>query len=254
MTVYQKALDRFLAEDRDQRGWRALDFFSQGNASAVLDRVSARAAAGAHVLPTPEDIFAALRLTRCDQVRVVILGQDPYPTPGDAHGLAFSYRGNRRLPASLRNIFRELGDDLATAARKSGDLSDWAEQGVLLLNTALTVEAGQAGSHLQFGWQALADQIMRRLAERSAPCAFILWGDRARQYAPLINPQRHLLIESPHPSPLSAYRGFFGSRPFSRVNTYLAAQQQITIQWDQALSQTDAAHHIISASHTKKKS
>lgn len=196
----------------------------------LLARIDARAAEGAHILPAPDDLLNSVRLTPLQDLRVVILGQDPYPTPGDAHGLAFSYAGRGRLPASLKNIFREMADDLGAAPRSNGNLSDWAQQGVLLLNTALTVEAGQAGAHLKWGWPILTDAVMRSAGAKPEPCVFILWGDRARAHAPLIGPQ-HLVLAGPHPSPLSAYRGFFGSRPFSKANQFLEKKGRGTIVW-----------------------
>jgi uracil-DNA glycosylase len=164
-------------------------------------------------------------------VRVVILGQDPYPTTGDAHGLAFSYIGNGSLPASLRNIFKELAQDLGRPVRRDGDLSDWAAQGVLLLNTALTVEAGQAGAHLKFGWAELADQAVAAVSRHSRGAVFVLWGAPAQKRRPLIDENRHLVIASAHPSPLSAQRGFFGSKPFSRANDWLAKRGLTRIDW-----------------------
>ncbi|MGL4323553.1 MAG: uracil-DNA glycosylase [Beijerinckiaceae bacterium] len=210
-------------------GWGGLTFFQEGAAARLAALLDQKAAGGVSILPQPAQIFQALRLTPRAAVRVVILGQDPYPTPGDAHGLAFSYSGQRRLPASLKNIFKELASDTGSALRERGDLSDWAKQGVLLLNTALSVEAGKAGAHLAWGWQVLTDEIMRDLAQQSGPLVPILWGDRARHYAALF--AKHEVIESPHPSPLSAYRGFYGSRPFSRANALLSAQGAVPIAW-----------------------
>jgi uracil-DNA glycosylase len=212
-------------------GWRDLPFFRDGTAAAIAAQVDECIASGAIVLPPPEVVLSALRLTPLARVRAVILGQDPYPTPGDAHGLAFSYRGARRLPASLRVILAEMAEDLGVPMPKTGDLSSWAEQGVLLLNTALTVEAGRAGAHLAFGWQALADQVVKAVSDHQPAVAFLLWGQSARARASLIDTSRHLVIESGHPSPLNRKNDFRGTRPFSRANEFLAARGMGTIDW-----------------------
>lgn len=230
MISYSQALRDFLAEGAQAGGWAALPFFHSDAAHDLLHRIDARAAAGITILPGPGNLFAALGLTPLNDVRVIILGQDPYPTPEDAHGLAFSYAGARRLPASLKNIFKELADDIAGPVRMNGNLSDWAGQGVLLLNSALTVEAGSVGAHMKWGWHHLMADIMRTVGAKPEPCVFILWGDKARAFKPLIGPQ-HLVIESPHPSPLSAYRGFFGSKPFSRSNAFLQGRGRGEIDW-----------------------
>lgn len=207
--------------------WLALPFFAGAAADAVARRVDARIAAGATVLPAPGDIFRALSLTPLPAVKVVILGQDPYPTPGDANGLAFSYVGPRRLPASLKVILAEV--DPAKPA--TGDLTPWARQGVLLLNSALTVEAGNAGAHLRFGWAALADAAVAAVSGRDAPAVFLLWGAQARARAALIDPARHGVIESGHPSPLNRARDFPGSKPFARANDWLADRGLAPIDW-----------------------
>ncbi len=182
------------------------------------------------MLPAASDVFNALRPQGPDGVKVVILGQDPYPTPGHANGLAFSVRPDvAPLPRSLANIFRELEADLG-ARPATGDLSFWARQGVLLLNTVLTVPAGEAGGHRGLGWERLTGEILRRLDER--PRAFLLWGrDAARLADRHLVHGHHLRIETPHPSPLSARRGFFGARPFSRVNRWLAERGDRPIDW-----------------------
>ncbi len=233
--TFTGALGAFLG-DPGSAGWRDLPFFTQPDAAGATaaERITAlldvRASAGALVLPPPPDLFAALRLTPLRTVRAVILGQDPYPTPGHAHGLAFSYRGSGGLPASLRRIFRELSDDLGLPVPARGDLTGWAMQGVLLLNTALSVEAGKAGAHLAMGWQELADQAVCAVSAQRQAVAFILWGDKARSRGALIDP-RHTRIESAHPSPLAARGDFLGSRPFSRANACLAAQGLDAIDW-----------------------
>lgn len=180
------------------------------------------------IFPAYEQIFHAFDLTPLEQVRVVILGQDPYHDDGQAQGLAFSVPEGMKLPPSLRNIYQELADDLGVAPPVSGDLSHWAKQGVLLLNTSLTVRAHQANSHQKIGWQALTDQVIELLNQQSQPIIFVLWGIPAQKKKALItNPQHHLL-EAPHPSPLSAYRGFFGSKPFSKIDQILASNP---IKW-----------------------
>lgn len=197
----------------------------------TLARAEAAAAAGT-VYPPRRDWFAALERTPPEAVRAVILGQDPYHEPGQANGLAFSVAEGVRLPPSLRNLFRELSDDVGAAPR-SGDLGFWADQGVLLLNTVLTVEAGRANSHRDLGWQTLTDEIIAALRPLPQPIAFILWGAQAQKKRGLILPAAgpRLTLESAHPSPLSAHRGFFGSAPFSKVNAFLAANGARTIDW-----------------------
>lgn len=210
--------------------WLRLPFFRDGGAEAVAARVDARAAAGAMVLPSGPDVFRALSLTPPERVAAVILGQDPYPTPGDANGLSFSYVGPRRLPASLKIILREVyGEDRREFG--TGDLTPWAEQGVLLLNTALTVEAGKAGAHLRFGWSRLADEAVAMVSAGSVPAVFLLWGAPARARAALIDTARHGIVESGHPSPLNRARDFPGSRPFERANDWLTAQGRDPIRW-----------------------
>jgi uracil-DNA glycosylase len=211
--------------------WLALPFFRDGAAERVAAAVDARIAAGAQVLPAPGDVFRALALTPPDAVRAVILGQDPYPTPGDANGLAFSYVGPRRLPASLKVILAELpGADPAVRPR-TGDLTPWARQGVLLLNSALTVEAGRAGAHLRVGWSALTDEAVARVSAGAHPVAFLLWGAAARARAPLIDRTRHLVLESGHPSPLNRLADFKGTQPFARANAWLAERGVAPVDW-----------------------
>jgi uracil-DNA glycosylase len=229
----RSALAAFLASDQTG-GWRNLPVFAP---SAQADRacaaVDAEREAGHVVAPAPERIFAALALTPLDAVRVVILGQDPYPTPGHANGLAFSYVGPPPLPRSLVNIGKELADDLGRASPARGDLTPWAQQGVLLLNTALTVREGasKAGSHLLLGWGAVTDAIIAAVSRERPHAVFILWGNPAQAKRPLIDESRHLVLASAHPSPLSARRGFFGSKPFSRANEWLEQNGQQAIDW-----------------------
>lgn len=227
------ALAAFLASPQ-AAGWRDLPPFAPGAAAAcACAAVDAERAAGHVVAPAPERIFAALALTPLDSVRAVILGQDPYPTPGHANGLAFSYVGPPPLPRSLVNIDRERVEDLGRPALASGDLSAWAQQGVLLLNTALTVREGaaKAGSHLRLGWGAVTDAVIAAVSDRRPHVVFLLWGAPAQAKRGLIDEGRHLVIASPHPSPLSARRGFFGSKPFSRANAWLEAKGEAPIDW-----------------------
>jgi len=191
--------------------------------------------AGKVIYPPRGQRLRALELTAPGDVRVVILGQDPYHGPGQAHGLAFSVPAGIRVPPSLANIYRELASDCGVPARADGDLERWARQGVLLLNTTLSVEQGRAGSHAGQGWDAVTDAIVTAVADQAPPSVFVLWGNHARAKAQRIaglGPgSRHLLLSSPHPSPLSAHRGFFGSRPFSRANAFLEANGRGSIDW-----------------------
>lgn len=184
------------------------------------------------VFPPAEELFTAFRLTSPDQTRVVILGQDPYHDDGQAHGLAFSVRDGVRFPPSLRNIFKELNADLNLPMPESGSLIRWAEQGVLLLNTVLTVRAHQAGSHRKHGWENFTDAVISRLNEQREHLVFVLWGAPAQTKLPLIDRTRHAVICSAHPSPLSAHRGFFRSRPFSQINAYLKTHSLPEIDWN----------------------
>lgn len=183
------------------------------------------------VFPPMEDIYNALRVTSYADTKVVVLGQDPYHGPGQAHGLSFSVRPGVQPPPSLINIFKEMEADVGCARPNHGCLLGWAEQGVLLLNTTLTVAQGRPKSHAGHGWETLTDAIIQRLSERQTPLVFILWGAHAQSKMPLIDTSRHHIIKSPHPSPLSASRGFFGSRPFSRANAYLIQDGLEPIDW-----------------------
>ncbi|MBR4642679.1 MAG: uracil-DNA glycosylase [Selenomonadaceae bacterium] len=183
------------------------------------------------IFPNMYDIFNALHFTSYADTKVVILGQDPYHEPGQAHGLSFSVLPNVMPPPSLFNIFNELRDDLDCYLPNNGFLKPWADQGVLLLNTVLTVRAHEANSHRGHGWEIFTDRIIKILNEHERPIAFILWGTPARNKKNMITNPRHLIIESPHPSPLSARKGFFGSRPFSRVNKFLESIGEKPIDW-----------------------
>jgi uracil-DNA glycosylase len=177
------------------------------------------------------DIYAALHLTGYEDTKAVILGQDPYHGPGQAHGLSFSVKPGVPAPPSLQNIFKELHDDLGCYIPNNGYLVKWAEQGVLLLNTVLTVRAHEANSHRGKGWEQFTDRVISLLNEREKPVVFILWGAPAQQKARFIDTSRHCVIRSPHPSPLSAHRGFFGSRPFSKANRFLREHGIEEIDW-----------------------
>ncbi|MDR2691358.1 MAG: uracil-DNA glycosylase [Dysgonamonadaceae bacterium] len=187
--------------------------------------------ATARIYPKGSRIFNAFEKTPFDKVKVVILGQDPYHEPGQAHGLCFSVNDGIALPPSLQNIYKELQDDLGIPPQPSGNLERWAEQGVLLLNATLTVRAHQAGSHQNKGWEEFTDAVIHRIAEKKEHVVFILWGSYAQKKGGFIDPWKHLIIKSAHPSPLSVYRGFFGSRPFSKTNNYLVQTGQTPVQW-----------------------
>ena len=217
---WQSALDPVLQSPESRRlgGW-----------------LRAEEEAGKTIYPPRGARLRALELTPLDQVKIVILGQDPYHGPGQAHGLAFSVPEGVRVPPSLVNIYKELASDLGVKASPHGNLEHWARQGVLLLNNALTVEAAQAGSHQNRGWEAITDAAVRAVAQRPEPAVFILWGSHARKKAMRVpelagNP-RHLVLTAPHPSPLSAHAGFFGSKPFSKANAFLAAHGRTPIAW-----------------------
>lgn len=187
---------------------------------------------GKIIYPRGDEYFAALNLTPFEQVKVVIVGQDPYHGPGQAHGLSFSVRPGVRLPPSLQNIFKELKSDLNISTPENGSLVKWAQQGVLLLNAVLTVEAGKAASHQGRGWEQFTDRIIHLLNSEREHLVFILWGSYAQKKAAFVDRKKHLVLESVHPSPLSSHRGFFGTKPFSSANAYLQAQGLAEIQWD----------------------
>lgn len=173
------------------------------------------------VFPPKEEIFTAFSLTAYDKIKIVILGQDPYHNPSQAQGLAFSVKDGVKIPPSLVNIYKELHDDLGIEPAKTGNLKAWARQGIFLLNTTLTVRKNQPMSHEKIGWEIFTDRVIELIDKKEEALVFILWGGHARSKKRLIKNKKHLIIEGPHPSPLSAYRGFFGSRPFSKANEYL---------------------------------
>ena len=183
------------------------------------------------VYPPMENIFNAMKTTSYNDVKAVILGQDPYHEPGQAHGLAFSVQKGTQIPPSLRNIYQELNADLGIPPAPHGQLTKWAEHGVLLLNTVLTVRRGQANSHKGMGWEIFTDDVIMKLNEREKPIVFILWGGNAKTKAKLITNSQHLRLTAAHPSPLSAYNGFFGCRHFSKCNEFLAANGIEPVDW-----------------------
>ena len=217
--------------------WRAVlePALATAEARQLGGWLSREEADGKAVFPPRGQRLRALELTPLDAVKVVILGQDPYHGPGQAHGLCFSVPEGIRTPPSLANIYKELEADLGIPRRAHGNLEHWSRQGVLLLNTCLTVEAGKAGSHAGKGWEAITDAVVAAVARREEPSVFILWGNHARNKAAKVAElgpgTRHLVLTSPHPSPLSAYSGFFGSKPFSQANAFLEAHDRGAIAW-----------------------
>lgn len=214
-----KAWDEILAEEMHKDYYQELQAFVQKRRAEV------------RVFPEEKNVFNALELTPFESVKVVILGQDPYHGFGQAHGLSFSVQKGIPLPPSLKNIYKELQDDIGGDFPTEGDLTHWAKQGVLLLNTVLTVEEGNANSHKGMGWERLTNRLIESLNELKHPVIFILWGKPAQDKEKLITNSNHVILKAPHPSPLSAYRGFFGSKPFSKVNDILIQQGQTPIRW-----------------------
>ena len=211
--------NEILAEEMQKDYYQELQAFIQKRRAEV------------RVFPEEKNVFNALELTPFESVKVVILGQDPYHGFGQAHGLSFSVQKGIPLPPSLKNIYKELQDDIGGDFPTEGDLTHWAKQGVLLLNTVLTVEEGNANSHKGMGWERLTNRLIESLNELKHPVIFILWGKPAQDKEKLITNSNHVILKAPHPSPLSAYRGFFGSKPFSRVNDILIQQGQTPIRW-----------------------
>lgn len=207
------------------------DEFSAPYMGKLREFLISEADAGKIIYPAENDIFAALNLTPFDKVKVVIIGQDPYHGPGQAHGLSFSVPKGVKIPPSLVNIYKELKDDLDITPPTHGYLEDWACQGVLLLNNVLTVEDGKAGSHHNHGWEQFTDKIIEVLNQKKENLVFILWGSPAQKKAKSVNESKHFIIKSVHPSPLSSYRGFFGSKPFSKTNAFLKSKGIKEINW-----------------------
>lgn len=220
-------------ELRLEASWKSRleDEFRQPYMARLREFLLQRKRAGAVIFPPGHLIFNALDSTPFERVRVVVLGQDPYHGPGQAHGLCFSVRDGVELPPSLRNIYRELADDLGGPQPASGDLQHWAEQGVLLLNAVLTVERGRAGSHQGRGWERFTDRVVAELNEHREALVFMLWGSYAMNKGAVIDRRRHLVLTAPHPSPLSAHRGFFGCRHFSKANAWLEQHGATPIRW-----------------------
>lgn len=211
--------------------WSNIISFPSERWEALSETVE-NAYATATVYPPRENLFAAFQATPPEKVRVVILGQDPYHEPGQAHGLSFSVQPGVKTPKSLVNIYREMEEDLAIPPASHGYLQHWAEEGVLLLNSILTVEAHAAGSHRKFGWEEFTDAAITATNNLPQPIAFLLWGNYSIKKADLIRTQApRLILSSPHPSPLSAYRGFFGTRPFSKINAFLAEKGEAPVDW-----------------------
>ena len=219
MEIFKNDWGQYLKEEMAQPYYRQLRQFLIGEYNTK------------QVYPDMYSIFNALHYTSYADTKVLILGQDPYHEPGQAHGLSFSVQPNVPPPPSLVNIFKELETDLGCTVPNNGCLEPWARQGVLLLNTVLTVQAHRANSHRDKGWEIFTDKIISLLNQREKPVAFILWGSPARRKKAMITNPQHFIVESPHPSPLSAYRGFFGSRPFSKVNKFLESVGEEPINW-----------------------
>jgi uracil-DNA glycosylase len=199
---------------------------------AIERKLIADEAAGKIIFPNKSLLFEAFNLTPFNQVKVVILGQDPYHGEGEANGLCFSVNGGIKIPPSLRNIYKELGNDIEGFKNPNhGNLQHWAKQGVLLLNTSLTVIKDQANSHSKIGWQQFTNKVIESISNQNEQVVFILWGKNAHEKMEFINPNKHFIIKSVHPSPLSASRGFFGSKPFSKTNQYLIANNKTPIDW-----------------------
>ena len=222
-----------MAELRLQAGWKALlgDWFERPEMQALAAFLRAEKAAGRRIYPPGREIFAALDHTPFERVRVVILGQDPYHGPAQAHGLCFSVRPGVPVPPSLANIYAELQRDIGFVPPDHGCLVPWAERGVLLLNAVLTVEAGRAGSHQGKGWEGFTDRVVQLLNERREGLVFMLWGSYAQAKGALLDGRRHLILKAPHPSPLSAHRGFNGCAHFSRCAEWLARRGEPLLDW-----------------------
>ncbi|HBF28958.1 uracil-DNA glycosylase [Rhizobium sp.] len=218
---------------RLEESWKAAvgNEFEQPHMQSLKQFLLEEKQAGKHIFPKGAEYFRALDLTPIGQVRVVILGQDPYHGAGQAHGLCFSVQPGVRIPPSLLNIYKEMESDLGIARANHGFLEHWARQGVLLLNSVLTVEEGRAGSHQGKGWERFTDRIIHAVAEEREHVVFILWGAYAQKKAAFVDPKRHLVLKSVHPSPLSAHNGFFGSKPFSKTNAYLQSHGLEPIDW-----------------------
>ena len=210
-----------LASEFDKPYWAELEAFVEQERSEHPGKI----------YPPPEQVFAALNKVDYDDIKVLLVGQDPYHGPGQAHGLSFSVAKGQSKPPSLRNIFKELESDTGADSPSHGSLMSWAEQGVLLLNTVLTVRHKEANSHKKKGWEKFTNAVIKKVAEREDPVVFLLWGGQAKKAKKHIKDDRHVVIESAHPSPLSAHNGFFGSKPFSKINAALTEMDKAPITW-----------------------
>ena len=235
-TTYREAVAAFIATP--EHGWAGLPFFA-GTAQALAERLDARRRDGAIICPPPDQVFAALRATPLDQVRAVILGQDPYPTPGDAHGFAFSVPASRPVPRSLRCIFDAYSADLGRPRPASGDLTGWSRRGVLLLNCIFTVESGSSNAHRHLGWEELAHEVIALIDRTRHGVLFLLWGRNAEALGRTIDRSRHVVVVTAHPSPLARGRApkgaphpFVAARPFASANAALASRGLPGIDWD----------------------
>lgn len=213
--------------------WQAIigEEFNKPYMQTLREFLKEEKAAGKTLYPPGPLIFNAFNHTPFEKVRVVIIGQDPYHGPGQAHGLSFSVQDGVKLPPSLQNIYKEIESDLGITMSGKGDLTAWADQGVLLLNATLTVEQANAGSHQKRGWETFTDAAIKALNDQRENLVFVLWGSYAQKKGTTIDPKKHLVLKSPHPSPLSAHRGFFGNHQFSRINAYLSEQGEKPIDW-----------------------
>lgn len=219
VTVFGNRWDEVLRQDLESENFAQLRAFLKEEYASQT------------IFPPAEEVFSALKATDYDKVKVLLLGQDPYHGAGQAHGFAFSVKKGVKTPPSLQNIYKELQTDLGCTIPTHGNLLEWAEQGVLMLNTVLTVREGQPNSHKGKGWEELTDSIIRHLDARESPVVFLLWGANAKTKLPLIHGMQHLVLAAPHPSPLSAWQGFFGCRHFSKANAFLQAAGQTPIDW-----------------------
>ncbi len=219
---------------REELGsWREVtsQYGLKDNLDSIKKKLADESQLKKQIYPKSKDIFKAFELTSFEDVKVIIVGQDPYHGPNQANGLAFSVNSDTNFPPSLLNIYKEYSSDLSLSLPNDGDLSSWAKQGVLLLNSILTVESGHPGSHKNLGWEKFTNAIIRALSDKKKYLVFILWGAYAQSKKVFIDSSNHHIISSPHPSPLSAHRGFFGSKPFSRCNEYLRANKIDEINW-----------------------
>ena len=219
---------------REELGsWREVtsQYGLKDNLDSIKKKLADESLLKKQIYPKSKDIFKAFELTSFEDVKVIIVGQDPYHGPNQANGLAFSVNSDTNFPPSLLNIYKEYSSDLSLSLPNDGDLSSWAKQGVLLLNSILTVESGHPGSHKNLGWEKFTNAIIRALSDKKKYLVFILWGAYAQSKKVFIDSSNHHIISSPHPSPLSAHRGFFGSKPFSRCNEYLRANKIDEINW-----------------------